>query len=249
MAGEHDRVVVQGQEVIADRVDDRREVREGPPRGPRTAVEEGVAGEEHIKSRHVETARTRCVTRRVEHPQLDIAHGKGLTVCQLRVGRGLLCLVPQHAVRRVEVCRGTGVRHQFRHGVDVVVVAMRAEDSQDVPVADDRQDRHGFVRGIDDETLVVVTDDPDVVVNLPRAAVELEDPGGHDAFDADATRRDGEDGMGVGHAAYLFVSGGQSRTTTERSTSPSCILAKAASTSPMPIFSVTKAPRSKRPCL
>ena len=70
-----------------------------------------------------------------------------------------------------------------------------------------------------------------------------------DAFDADATRRDGEDGMGVGHAAYLFVSGGQSRTTTERSTSPSCILAKAASTSPMPIFSVTKAPRSKRPCL
>ena len=133
---------------------------------------------------------------------------------------------------------------------EVVVTAQkRAEDSQDVPVADDREDRHGFVRGIDDETLVVVTDDPNVVVNLPRAAVELENPGGHDAFDADATRRDGEDGMGVGHAAYLFVSEGQSRTTTERSTSPSCILVKAASTSPMPIFSVTKAPRSKRPCL
>ena len=37
-------------------------------------------------------------------------------------------------------------------------------------------------------------------------------------------------------------------TTTERSTSPWCILSKAASTSAMPIRSLTNASRSKRPC-
>ena len=45
---------------------------------------------------------------------------------------------------------------------------------------------------------------------------------------------------------HQAVSAGES-TTTERSTSPLCILSKADSMSPRPIRSVTKASRSKRP--
>ena len=72
--------------------------------------------------------------------------------------------------------------------------------------------------GIDDEDLLVVSDEPDVVVDLEILAVEAEDPARDDAVDA---------GTHV------------ENTTTLRSTSPWCIFSKAASTSPMPIFSET----------
>ena len=59
----------------------------------------------------------------------------------------------------------------------------------------------GVVGGVDDEHLGVVTDQPDVVLDLPRAAVELEDPGGDDPLDPDAARRRGHRHPDVGHCA------------------------------------------------
>ena len=91
--------------------------------------------------------------------------------------------------------------------------------------ADDREDGVDVVRRVDDDALVVVTDHPDVVVDVEGLAVEGERAAGDGVVDTDAHR-----------------------ITTERSTSPECILSKAASTSPSAISSVTNASRSSRPC-
>src|SRR5690606_5998381 len=99
---------------------------------------------------------------------------------------------------------------------DVVVVAVRAQDRADVPVAHGGGDGVGVVGGVDDEHLLVVTDQPDIVVDVPGAAVEREGPGGDHPVDARAHQ-----------------------TTTERSTLPAPMAAKAASTSSIPMRSVT----------
>src|SRR6185369_16325159 len=75
--------------------------------------------------------------------------------------------------------------------------------------------------------LVVVAEQPDVVVHRPGLAVEVEGPRRDDPLDADL----------AGHS-----------TTTERSTSPWRIRSNAASTSSSPIRSLTNASRSRRPC-
>ena len=75
---------------------------------------------------------------------------------------------------------------ELRGDGDVVVVAVRAHHGDDVPAADGVLDRLGVVRGVDDDHLVVVADDPDVVVDFPTAAVEFEGAVGDDAFDAAA---------------------------------------------------------------
>ena len=79
------------------------------------------------------------------------------------------------------------------------------------------------VRGVDDEDLGAVADEPDVVLDLEVLAVESEGPARPDAVDHEAT------------------------TTTERSTSPRSIRWKASSTPSSGIVSVTKRSRSSRP--
>ena len=89
-------------------------------------------------------------------------------------------------------------------------------------------DRAGVVRGVDDDDLVVVADHPDVVVDVPGAAVEAE-------------RARGDDAWSIAQARPAHS------TTTERSTSPSCILSNASSTSSSAIVSVTNAPAAAGP--
>src|SRR5690606_28145425 len=101
-----------------------------------------------------------------------------------------------------------------------------AHDRLEGAVADHRADRVDVVRGVDDDALGVVADHPDVVVDLVGLPVEGEGAGDDRVVDA----------------------GGRHSTTTERSTSPWCIFSNAASTSPMPISSVTNESRSRRPC-
>ena len=110
-------------------------------------------------------------------------------------------------------------------GADVVVVGVRAHDRLHRPAGHDLEDRVDVVRGVNHEALLVVADHPDVVVDVVGLPVEAERP-----------RDDG------------VVDAGAHRTTTERSTPPECIVSKAASTSPRPISSLTKASRSSRPC-
>lgn len=58
----------------------------------------------------------------------------------------------------------------------VIVVAMSTNDSDGIAACDRVDDRTGRMRGIDDHHLVVVTDQPDVVVDLPLATIERERP-------------------------------------------------------------------------
>ena len=60
--------------------------------------------------------------------------------------------------------------------VDVVVVPVGADDRDDPPFADGDHDGCRVVGRVDDEHLGVVTDEPDVVVDVPGATVELEGP-------------------------------------------------------------------------
>ena len=82
------------------------------------------------------------------------------------------------------------------------------------------------VRGVDDEHLLVVAEQPHVVVDVERLAVEREGAAGDGVVDPERHQK----------------------ITTERSTLPSCILSNAASTPSIPISSVTNASRSSRPC-
>ena len=83
------------------------------------------------------------------------------------------------------------------------------------------------VRGVEHHDLRVVADDPDVVVDFPTAAVEFERAVGDDALD---------------RAAVHF------NTTTERSTSPACILWNASSMSSSPMRSETNFSSGSLPC-
>src|SRR4051794_6893342 len=92
--------------------------------------------------------------------------------------------------------------------------------------ADRHHDRAGVVGRVEHDDLGVVADDPDVVVDFPTAAVEFES----------AVRDDATDRAAV-HS-----------TTTERSTSPACILWNASSMSSSPMRSDTNFSSGNRPC-
>ena len=63
---------------------------------------------------------------------------------------------------------------QFGGDGDVVVVSVRAHHRDHMPSADGHDDRARVVGGVEDHHLRVVTDQPDVVVDFPTAAVEFE---------------------------------------------------------------------------
>ncbi len=87
------------------------------------------------------------------------------------VGMGV---VPQHVVAGMQQDRCTRLLRQLRCDGDVVVVPVGQQDRLDGASADRVEDRRGLVRRVDDDDLAVVTDDPDVVVDVPGAAVEAE---------------------------------------------------------------------------
>src|SRR5581483_10971720 len=99
----------------------------------------------------------------------------GIPECLPGVGH-----VPQLAVAGVQQHRSVQLLPQLGGDGDVVVVTVGAYHGNDVPAADGLGDRLVVVSGVDDHDLVVVTDQPDVVVYLPAAAVKLEDATGHD---------------------------------------------------------------------
>ena len=100
----------------------------------------------------------------------------------------------------------------------MIVVAVGADDRDHVAAGDSVDDRRDLVSGVDDHHVAVVADQPDVVVDLPAAAVERESSCGDHTFDSQRRAH---------------------RTTTDRSTSPACMVWNASSTSSMVIRSLT----------
>ena len=80
--------------------------------------------------------------------------------------------VPQHPVVRVQPDRGVDRVGQLHRRVDVVVVAVGAQDPANPPTPDGINDRSMVMGGIDHHHLVVVADQPDVVVYLEVLAVQ-----------------------------------------------------------------------------
>ncbi|MCO5555078.1 hypothetical protein L7F22_008618 [Adiantum nelumboides] len=215
----------QGQQGGPDRLDDRVEAGVGPSGGAGSALEQVVAGEDDAELGGVEAGRARewpgvCSTVRSIPPAVRTCPSAS-SRSGLRSARSC----PTGPSRRVEQDRRGEPVGQGRGLVDVVVVGVGAHDGLDAPVADGGGDGVGVVRGVDDEHLAVVADDPHVVVDVEGAAVEGEGAGGDDVVD----RR-------------------HQRITTERRTSPACIFSKACSTPSIPISSVTNLSSGKRPC-
>lgn len=145
-------------------------------------------------------------------------------------------VVPQHTIfgREPDGCaRRCG---EIDGSVDVIVVPVREHDCRDVTWPDGGSDRFSVMWRVDDDDFFVITDEPDIVVDVPGSAVEAELPRCHDIFNSGIL------------SDVLSVHEEPPSSTTERNTVPSPIFAKAASTSLMPIRSVMNASRSSRPC-
>ena len=210
------------------RAQDRGPVGERAPGGTGTAVEQRVAGEQHLVAGVVEAAAAWAVAGRVEHHQVDAAGRDDVAIVEGSVVRTIgVHDVPQHRVVGVQEDRRVDGLGERDGGVDVVVVPVRADDRHDAAAVHALDDRRVVVGGVDHEHLVVVADQPDVVVDVEVLAVDRE-------------RATGDDPVQAGHHE-------PPTTTTERSTSPRSIRWNASSTPSSGMVSLTKRSRSSRP--
>ena len=94
-------------------------------------------------------------------------------------------LAPQHPVLPVQGHRGLVSFGQLYRRGDMVGVAVGADDREDLAVTHHAEHARRVGAWIDDDDLLVVTDDPDVDLAGSRAAVgrrgrqEVIDPSGH----------------------------------------------------------------------
>jgi uncharacterized protein (AIM24 family) len=107
----------------------------------------------------------------------------------LAVGEGAECLVrvsrlPQHGVGGIQQNGRVQVGTQLRGDGDVVVVAVGAHHRDHMAPGDGVFDRLRIVCRVDDDHVGAVTDDPDVVVDFPTAAVEFKVAVGDDPLDS-----------------------------------------------------------------
>ena len=122
----------------------------------------------------VQADRARGVAGRVQHGQLDPGDGQHLAVGQLarrvpgRGGSASTAAGRRGAAESGRRCASAraGAASMWSLWAWVHTMAVSA------PVADGRRDGVGIVSGVDDDRLVVVADDPHVVVDVPGAAVE-----------------------------------------------------------------------------
>src|SRR3954469_23542728 len=135
-------------------------------------------------------------------------------------------LLPQHLVVGVQQNRRAEPLRELRRHGDVVVVRMCAQHRDNLAITDRINDRLRGVRGVNDEHLTIVTDEPDVVVDVPAATVQTELPRRDDTLDPQA------------HS-----------TTTERNTSPRCMVSNASSTWSSLMRSLTNLSSGRRSCL
>jgi hypothetical protein len=184
VAGVHHRRRRHVEEQPAQRLDDGREVGEGAPGGAGAALEEGVAAEEHPQLAEVEADAAGGVARRVPDLENGAAHLEDVAVAQLdlRAPAGV-DRVPEHPVGGVKGDRGAGGCGDLDGGVDVVVVAVGADDAVELATADGLDDGAGVVGGVDHHHPLVVADEPDVVVDFVVLAVEGEDARRDDLVD------------------------------------------------------------------
>ena len=158
--------------MLADRGQLPGEVGELPlmrdgPLGP-----QGVPGEHHAELRGVQAHRAVRVSRRVDDLERGVGDLEDAAVLHIDVGIILrMSVAPQQPVPTVQRHRRlVALGHVDRRG-DVVGVAVRADDREHLTVAHRVEHGRGIATRIDDDDLVVVTDNPDVDLGRPRVAV------------------------------------------------------------------------------
>ena len=110
----------------------------------------------------------------MDHRQFRVGDFEHVAVGQDLIGRPIwMHLVPEHAVVRVQV-DGSIDRSASSTAALMWSLCPGAHDRGHVPPSDPSDDRIGIVRGIHDEDLIVVSDEPDVVLDLEVLAVERE---------------------------------------------------------------------------
>jgi hypothetical protein len=173
VAGVDDRVLVKDQQPVTDRIDDGAEVGERAAGRAGTAREQGVAAEQPALAGEMEAHGAARMPGRVQDRKTGACHGDRLPVGKVAVRSPFgIGHVPQLPVGRMQPDRCSGGIGQGGGGIYVVVVGVRAQDGGKPARPDRRTDRVRVVRGVDDHALGFVTDDPDVVVDVPGAAVE-----------------------------------------------------------------------------
>lgn len=108
---------------------------------------------------------------------LDIDPGDGQEhpVGEFRVRFAVLVhRLPQRALGGMQENGGAGRPGEIGRGADVVVVPVGADDRGDTAPGDGGSDRPRVVRRVDDQDLLVVADQPHVVVDVERLAVQAE---------------------------------------------------------------------------
>ncbi len=185
MAGVHDSVIRQGEQPVGNALHDYLVAAETPTGGAGATVEQRVAAEHNTVAGQMKTTTTGRMAGGVQHVHLVIADFKLETVPQrvIEATVGILDL-PQHLVVRMQENWSAGFVRESAGCIDVIVVAVRADDRFDLSPCDPLEDRLVVMGGIDDDDLVVVADEPDVVVHVEVFAVQAEDPGGDDAVDS-----------------------------------------------------------------
>ncbi len=114
----------------------------------------------------------------VQHIYLVIADLELETVPQCVVETPVRVLnLPQHLVVGMKQNRGPGLVRESAGCIDVIVVAVGTDDRFDLSPCDPLEDRHVVMGSVDDDDLVIISDEPDVVVYVEVLAVEAEDPG------------------------------------------------------------------------
>jgi hypothetical protein len=86
----------------------------------------------------------------------------------------------------VEVDGSVDAGQELLDGVDMVIVRVSAHDADHAAASYGAEDGLCVMGGIDDEDLLVVSDEPDVVVDLEVLTVEAEDSAGDDALNSGA---------------------------------------------------------------
>ncbi len=92
--------------------------------------------------------------------------------------------LPQHIVAGMKQHRAVQPLGKLRGNGHMIVVAVNTDDRGHVAAGDGLDDRLSVVCRVDDHHLAVVAAEPDVVVDLPRTAIQRESSCGEHILDA-----------------------------------------------------------------
>src|SRR5215472_1448924 len=161
--GQNPGLTVERQDVRADRAYLTREVLKIALMRNRALAGDDVAGEEHAEFLAVQAHRSRAVAWRVYHLEGHVSDLEDPAVLHVDVGLVALMRVPPgQPVGGVQRDRRLVPAGDIERRADMPGMTVRADHGEHLALCDDRHDGVGRLAGIDDDHLVIITDDPGV---------------------------------------------------------------------------------------